>query len=409
MMHQEIANMTKIKLDFTDPEFIANPYPTYEQLQKHEPVYSDEDTIFYLTRFQDIVGLLNSKHTSRRPPHHITPLTAQAIRENDMDSFMMNWLIFQDPPTHTQMRHFFARAINPNFIRSRSQVMTQFAQHLIAGLKTRDHFDVVNDYATPLSLAVVCELSGLPAQENAFIKAYSDAITQHLDTGDPGYVYGFNAQLPRLRAFFQEYIDYNNQHPTDNFLTHVIHNNKLLDEPLNDTQLADATAFIVFSAHETTRLAISLSIKSLLEHPDQLTLLQQNTDLFPAALEECLRLEPPFTKLSRWTTDTLLVGETEIPKNSLVVALINAANHDSHIFKDPHQLNIFRKPVQNLAFGKGIHTCLGSLLGRLETEIALREFFAHFSSHNVDIKQACWGHITALRYLTQLHVYHLPP
>jgi cytochrome P450 len=403
-MLQGIYAMTKIKLDFSDPKFIANPYPTYELIQENEPIYLEDNSgVFYLTKYPDVVALLNNKSTSRRPPHHIHALTQQQLLNNDMDAFLMNWLIFQDPPKHAQMRNFFAKAINPNFIRARASTISTLAEHLLSTLKTRERFDIVNEFAAPLSLAVVCDLSGLPPQENSFIKAYSDAITRNLDTGAPDQVYSVKSLLPSLRRFFQEYIADYKKNPADNFLCHVIENNALLEEPLNDTQVADATAFIVFSAHETTRLAISLSIYSLLRHPDQMQLLKTHPDLFPLAVEECLRYETPFNKLSRWTTAPLILNDTEIPNNSLVVPLLNAANRDPDIFADPHRLNIQRKQL-NLAFGKGIHTCLGSVLGRLETEIALKHFINKFPNATLAPDCARWGNITSLRYITQLMI-----
>lgn len=396
--------MNKIRLNFADPQFIADPYPTYQLIQESEPVYCNDSQVFYLTKFQDVVSLLNNKNTSRRPPHHLTPMDEGKLLENDMDAFLMNWLIFQDPPKHSQMRHFFAKAISPNFIRARSETISVLAEHLLTQLKTRDQFDIVNEFAGPLSLAVVCDLSGLPPHENAFIKSYSDAITQNLDTGSPDYVYRVKSLLPQLRTFFQDYIADNIKNPQDNFLSHVVENNALLEEPLNATQVADATAFIVFSAHETTRLAISLSIKSLLEHPDQIALLKEDDLLFPQAVEECLRYESPFNKLSRWTTQSLLIGDIDIPNNTLVVPLLNAANRDPDIFEDPHRLNIQRKPINHLAFGKGIHTCLGSVLGRLETEIALKQFITHFPDANLVPIDTRWANITSLRYLSQFTV-----
>jgi pimeloyl-[acyl-carrier protein] synthase len=399
------ALMTKIKLDFSDPDFIANPYPTYQLIQENEPVYHDDNNVFYVTKFHDVVALLNNKNTSRRPPHHLTPMDEQKLAENDMDAFLMNWLIFQDPPKHSQMRNFFAKAINPNFIRARASTISTLAQHLLSALSEREQFDVVNEFAGPLSLAVVCDLSGFPAHESAFIKSYSDAITQNLDTGSADYVYRVQTLLPKLRVFFQEYITENKKSHQENFLSHVILNNAQLEEPLNETQVADATAFIVFSAHETTRLAISLSIKSLLENPEQINLLQQNPALFPLAVEECLRYETPFNKLSRWTTQALLIGETEIPNNALVVPLLNAANRDPEVFENPHQLIVQRNPVQNLAFGKGIHTCLGSVLGRLETEIALRHIVNSPIAYSTIVPEGIrWANITSLRYLSQFIV-----
>lgn len=393
--------MQKIKLDFSNPEFIANPYPTYELIQENEPVYQDDSGVIYLTKYQDVVALLTNKNTSRRPPHHIKALTEEKLRDNDMDAFLMNWLIFQDPPKHTQMRNFFAKAINPKFIRARSSTITTLSEHLLHTLKKREQFDIVSEFAAPLSLAVVCDLSGLPPHENSFIKQYSDTITQNLDTGSPDKVYGTQTLLPMLRQFFHNYLaDYKNN-PQDNFLSYVIENNALLDEPLNETQIADATTFIVFSAHETTRLAISLSIYSLLRHSDQIELLKQQPTLITQAVEECLRFETPFNKLSRWTTAPIVINDIEIPSNTLVVPLLNAANRDPEIFKDPHRLNIQRDQL-NLAFGKGIHTCLGSVLGRLETEIALQQFLKILPDAKLIPNSAAWGNITSLRYITRL-------
>ncbi|MBX9587310.1 MAG: cytochrome P450 [Gammaproteobacteria bacterium] len=395
--------MQKIKLDFYDPDFIADPYPTYQLIQEKEPVYQDDSGVIYLTKYQDVVALLTNKNTSRRPPHHFKTLTQEQLRENDMDAFLMNWLIFQDPPKHTQMRQFFAKAINPKFIRARADTISALSEHLLQSLKKRDQFDIVSEFAGPLSLAVVCDLSGLPPHENQFIKLYSDTITQNLDTGSSDKVYSIQTLLPTLRQFFHDYLaDYKNN-PQSNFLSYVIENNALMEEPLNDTQIADATTFIVFSAHETTRLAISLSIYSLLRHPDQIELLKNHPNLITQAVEECLRYETPFNKLSRWTTAPVTINETEIPENTLVVPLLNAANRDPEIFDDPHRLNIKREQL-NLAFGKGIHTCLGSVLGRLETEIALQQFIKILPEAKLVPNQTAWGNITSLRYITRLMI-----
>lgn len=395
--------MKKIKLDFYDPDFIADPYPTYQLIQEKEPVYQDDSGVIYLTKYQDVVALLTNKNTSRRPPHHFKTLTEEQLRENDMDAFLMNWLIFQDPPKHTQMRQFFAKAINPKFIRARADTISALSEHLLQSLKKRDQFDMVSEFAGPLSLAVVCDLSGLPPHENQFIKLYSDAITQNLDTGSSDKVYSIQTLLPSLRQFFHDYLADYKKNPQSNFLSYVIENNALMDEPLNDTQIADATTFIVFSAHETTRLAISLSIYSLLRHPDQIELLKNHPNLITQAVEECLRYETPFNKLSRWTTAPVTINETEIPENTLVVPLLNAANRDPEIFDDPHRLNIKREQL-NLAFGKGIHTCLGSVLGRLETEIALQQFIKILPEAKLVPNQTAWGNITSLRYITRLMI-----
>ncbi len=393
--------MQKIKLDFSDPDFIANPYPTYELIQENEPIYYDESGVIYLTKYKDVVALLSNKNTSRRPPHQIKTFTQEQLRDSDVDAFLSNWLIFQDPPKHSQMRQFFATTINPKFIRARTETIKSLSEHLLLSLKERDRFDVVTEFAAPLSLAVVCELSGLPPHENQFIKLFSDTITRNLDTGSPDKVYSLQALLPTLRHFFHNYLDDNKNTPRDNFLSYVIENNALLDEPLNQNQIADAITFIVFSAHETTRLAISLSIHSLLQNPQQAELLKQNPSLISNAVEECLRYESPFNKLSRWTTAPIIINDIEIPENRLVVPLLNAANRDPDIFENPHALNI-QRDLTNLAFGKGIHTCLGSVLGRLETEIALQQFIHILPKAKVISNDTEWGNITSLRYITRL-------
>ncbi len=130
--------MQKIKLDFSDPTFIANPYPQYQLIQENEPVYQCDSGVVYLTRYQDVISLLNSKQTSRRPPHHSQSLSEEQVRENDVDAFLLNWLIFQDPPKHTQMRQFFAKAINPKFIRARVDTISTLSSHLLHSLQQRD-------------------------------------------------------------------------------------------------------------------------------------------------------------------------------------------------------------------------------------------------------------------------------
>lgn len=397
---------TKVELDYSVPEVRANPYPIYEQMRAEDPFYRSKEGVYYLTRHDHVVKILMDKErTSRRPWWHIIGGGRDQYAKDDINYMVSNWLILQDPPVHSTMRNYVAKTINPKAIKAKASTVEAIARKALDDLKGREQFDIVSEYAFHLTMGVLCDLSGLSVDDIGFTKEWGDKLTIDMDDGVPEDIARFNVMVPKLREFFSERAEYYRKHPADNWINQILVNNQEREEPLDETDLIDSMVFLVFSGHETTRLGISLCFYGLLSHPEAQQELRDHPELIDDATEELLRYESPLNKVSRWTTEAIeLDGET-IPENSLVVCLINAANRDPALFPQPNELNFYRNNMnQSASFGKGIHTCLGNVLGRLESKIAIKCALETFPKLSIVPGGVKWGETTGMRYISELRV-----
>jgi pimeloyl-[acyl-carrier protein] synthase len=361
---------TQAVFDPLMPEFHANPYPFYRALQEEDPVHHSPLGIWVCTRYDDAVMVLRDPRFGREGMARLMEarlgLTQDASRARDM--------LFQDPPDHTRLRALVSRAFTPRVV----EVMRPHIQEIVDGLLDRvaegRAMDVIEDLAYPLPVRVICEMLGVPASDQDVFKQWSTDIARSLDAG---ILPADSEVLPRgrdargaLASYFRSLIARRRKDPKPDLLSGLIaaeeEGNKL-----SEAELVSTCMLLLIAGHETTVNLIGNGLLALLQHPDELRALREDPALIPTAVEELLRFDGPVQRTGRMTTAEVEIGGKLIPKDSVVVSVIGAANRDPAHFADPDRLDVSRKENRHIAFGFGIHFCLGAPLARLEGQIAL--------------------------------------
>ena len=363
------------------PEFRANPYPTYDYLRTHSPIYyRPEQKDWVLTRYADIVEVLKSPQFGRSQPERDSPIPAQqqpihkflSLRQ-DSQRLMKLWLVLRNPPDHTRIRQVLRRPFTPASIQKlRSRIQSR-VDDLIDRVEDRGKMDIMSDLAYPLTLAVNCEMLGIPEGEwHPRFQQWSEGLSAvgDLDVTAISNERGLLA-IAGLAEYFRSLIAkyYSHGEPQDNLIGILVRGQA--EGKLSEEELLANCILLFFAGDSTTKHLIGNSILTLLNHPEQLRLLQADPSLIETTIAEVLRYEGPFQVVARTALSDFQLSHQRIHQGEIVNCLLAAGNRDPAQFPDPKQFDIQRQPNRYLSFGRGIHTCLGEHLGKLLAEIAV--------------------------------------
>ncbi|HEX9408420.1 MAG TPA: cytochrome P450 [Methylomirabilota bacterium] len=385
------------------PEFHSDPYPFYRALREEDPVHQSPLGFWVCTRYDDAVMILRDPRFGREGMARLMEarlgLTQDTSRARDM--------LFQDPPDHTRLRALVSRAFTPRVV----EVMRPHVQEIVDGLL--DHvegaraMDVIEDLAYPLPVTVICEMLGVPASDQDVFKTWSTDIARSLDAGilpaDSDVIpRGRDARLA-LADYFRSLIAIRRKDPQPDLLSALIaaeeEGNKL-----SEGELVSTCMLLLIAGHETTVNLIGNGLFALLQHPDQFRALRDDPALIQTGIEELLRFDGPVQRTGRMTTAEVEIGDKRIPKDAVVVAVIGAANRDPKHFADPDRLDVSRKENRHIAFGFGIHFCLGAPLARLEGQIAIGTLLRRMPKLTLVSNVPEWRESSTLRGLKSLPV-----
>ncbi|MGH3168461.1 MAG: cytochrome P450 family protein [Trebonia sp.] len=284
-----------------------------------------------------------------------------------LDENMLN----ADPPDHTRLRALVNKAFTSRAVAGLAPRIEQIADELLDGM-IAGQIDLIEAFAFPLPVTVICELLGAPVGDRALMRDWSRAFTSNM----PGDVVGRAAQ--EMLAYLRALAGHKRAEPGRDLLSELIAVSEDGDR-LTDDEIVAMVFLLVVAGHETTVSLLASGVLGLLRHPDQLALLRSRPELMPGAIEEFLRFESPVNIATlRYTTEPVRVGEVEIPAGEFVLISLLAANNDSAKFADPKRLDVTREAGGHVAFGHGIHHCVGAPLARLEARIALGRLLARF-------------------------------
>lgn len=330
-----------------DPAIAADPYPHYRELLAGERVqYNPKRDVYILSRYADV------REAAR---NHDTLSSARGV------TFSRGWLPFlptSDPPAHTRMRKQLAPGMARGALETWRPMVDQLARELVGGLLTQTPADVVSTVAAPMPMRAITSVLGVDGPDEAAFCRLSNQAVRITDvalsaSGLISLVQGF-AGFRRLRALFT--------HRRDNgLLRECTVLGKLATHAeqgrLSDDELFFFAVLLLVAGYESTAHMISTLFLTLADYPDQLTLLAQQPDLIPSAIEEHLRFISPIQNICRTTRVDYSVGQAVIPAGSLVLLAWGAANRDPRQYEDPDVFRADRNPVGHLAFGSGIHLC----------------------------------------------------
>jgi cytochrome P450 len=357
-------------LDLLDPVLAADPHPALAEARESTPVHWNErHGAWMVLRHDDVAAALGDPRLSS---NRIAPLLASRRgAESRVLEIMSDWMVVRDPPAHTRLRRLTAAAFSPQRVKAMDARIRALVGELLDRAVGAGGMDAVADFAYPLPATVIAELIGAPAEDFPRFRAWSQALGEvAFGAGDPERYPRALAGLEQMLAYFHERIDHARAHPADDFIGILL----AVDgagEALSEDEVAGMCALLLFAGHETTTSLISNGILTLARHPEQLARLRTDPALINPAVEEVLRFEGPVKLIVRRAAEPLeLRGET-IEAGHRVQLVLSAANRDPARFTAPDAFDIGRVPNPHLAFGRGVHACLGAMLARLEARAAL--------------------------------------
>ncbi|MET9801074.1 cytochrome P450 [Streptomyces sp. NPDC006368] len=358
-------------------DFNANPYPYYAKLRESGPVHHVR------TRFDNemwlIVGHAEARAALADARLSKSPATA-GFRMLDEGAVGPHLLVL-DPPDHTRLRKLVAREFTGRRVealRPRVQRITDELLDAMDGPERRA--DLVDALAFPLPITVICELLGVPAGDRDRFRAWSTEIVAPTDPDPAG------GAVHALARYLDELIeDKRRSRPTDDLLSALLRTRAEDGDRLSAAELRAMAYLLLIAGHETTVNLISNGVRALLDHPAQLAALRADFGLLDGAVEEMLRYDGPVeTGTVRFAREPVEVGSTVIPAGAAVLVGIGAGDRDPARFAGPDRFDIHRDTAGHLAFGHGIHYCLGAPLARMEARIALRALLERFPSLALD-------------------------
>lgn len=349
------------------PEMRRNPYPLYAQIRSASPVFHFEPT--------DVFMVLDHEGTKRVLTDHET------FGSNvSPGSSVERWIIFMDPPRHSRLRALVNRAFTAAAVHGLEPRIRELSRTLLDAVAARGELDLVGEYALPLPLMVIAEMLGTPASDWRRLHAWSDVMLglsltitggEEAERAQARYV----ETTAEMQRYLEPLLDERRTTPRNDLFTRLLQA-EVDGERLSVERILGFFQLLLIAGHETTTNLISNAILSLLEHPEERARLDADPTLLPSAIEETLRYRAPVQATFRVTKREVTLHGRTIGEGKLVLPMIGAANRDPAVFADPDRFDVGRTPNPHLAFGHGIHFCIGAPLSRLEAKIALPDILS---------------------------------
>ena len=370
-------------------EFIANPYPHYEHLRQGPAAQREEQPNGMVTWIVPSYEHARQVLTDSRFSSNLAKADQENLRRGGLLGLsggvhIGQAMIVSDPPVHTRLRSLVNRTFTPARVAALRPRVQAIADRLLEAVAPRGHTDLIADLADPLPVRVICELLGIAPDAHDDFRGWISAlfITPTSEAARAEKELGARTLADRLLDLVIErrpYVNLGVAEANQPDLLSALIRTSDGERRLNERELVGMMMQIVVAGYETTRNLIGNGMLALLRHPDQLDLLRGRPGLLPSAIDELLRYDSPVPRPSyRVALENVEIGGVPIPAGSLVSVLIGAANRDSGRFSNADRLDITRRDHQHLAFGHGIHYCLGAPLARLEGEIAIGTMLRRF-------------------------------
>ncbi len=403
---------TGLEPDLMNPELLADPYAGYGRLREQAPVLRgraiDGSPAWYVTRQADVRAVLGD-------PRFVTSAAsvaggdANSVRDRMLESlgirgdlvgYLTRSILSVDGADHVRLRKLVSRAFTVRRVGELRPRVEAITSALLDGFPPT--VDLVESFAYPLPITVICELVGVPEAERPAWRGWGKALLTMDRATVPGAV-------RQMVDHVHELVDRRRIHPEGDLLSGLVHAQDEDGDRLTDTELVTLVFSLVMAGHETTAHLIANGAYALLTHPDQLDLLRADPTLWPAAVHELMRWCGPVqvTQLRYATTD-LELGGVSIRRGEVVQAVLVSANRDPREYQDPDRLDVLRRPAArgegHVGFGHGPHYCLGAALARQEAEVALHALFDRFPDLALAVDEPEWMPVPGMRRLARLPV-----
>jgi len=379
-----------LSLDFRPdlPGYLADPFPLYRRMQDEDPAHwSPRIKSWVLTRYDDVKRVCLDKDMSsdRMRPFFASMPGAEAAKIGDIIRYLSLWMVFRDPPEHTRLRRLTSKVFHLKSMRDMRPNIESLTAMLLGEIGEREQFDFIAAFAGPLPALVIMDMLGVPRTELVKVKRMSDDMALFIGSSrtspeKPQEKYGIaEAATREMAEFFRAMIRDRRENARQDLLSELVHLEEDGDR-LSEDELIATCILLLFAGHETTTNHIANSTRSLIAFPAERQRLRADPALAARAGEELLRYDGPSGAQVRIVqVEHELHGKT-LKAGDRVFIMLNAANRDPRAYPDPERVDLGRDGVAHLAFGFGLHICLGFPLARLEGEIAIPAVARHFRS-----------------------------
>jgi hypothetical protein len=355
-------------------EFHDDPFPVYRQLRDEAPSYYDDDLGFWaLSRYDDVVRALHDPDTfcSR------FGITLEAGNPLPM-------MLTTDPPDHTALRRLVSRAFTPRRVADLEPAIRTLSRDYLDSFGDRPSVDLIADYAALLPMDVISKLLGVPDGDQGQLREWSDALL-HREEGDMAVTPAGIDAAYQLYKYFSAFVAERRVDPGDDDLAAALVAAESAGERLTDDQVVGFLFLLIIAGNETTTKLLGNCLLALQRFPSERAKVLADASRIPDAVEEILRFETSTQLMARTLTRDVELHDRKMPEGDKVLLLLGSGNRDERVWDRPDVYDIDRSwPTHHLAFGHGIHVCLGAALARLEMRVSLEEFLARHPGYEVD-------------------------
>jgi cytochrome P450 len=391
-----------------DPAFIADPYPVYARLRDEHPIlWNDETGQWLVSRHSDVNRLLRDRRLGRTYLHQAThaefgrsdPPAWHAPFHELNDAGMLD----REPPDHTRLRRLVLKAFTPRTVEALRPRIQAIVDGLIDGFDGSGEVDLIADYIEPLPVTVIAELLGIPEADRHHLRPWSAdmCLMYEIDPPDASAHKAVAASLA-FSAYLRDLLAERRARPGDDLISGLA---AVVDDgdTLTEEELIGTCVLLLNAGHEASVNGAGNSWWTLFQHPDALAALRADPGLMPTAVDELLRFDTPLSLFERWVLEPVEIEGLVIPRGAEIAMLFGSANRDGAAFERVDELDLARSPNPFLAFGAGIHYCLGAPLARLELGIAFETLLRRAPRLEL-VATPTWKPTFVLRGLRELRV-----
>jgi cytochrome P450 len=389
---------TPAELDglLTSPRFVQDPHSVYHRLRQEAPVYwCQPRNGWFVTRYADLLETFSRPEVFRNGGRmaallqHLPQATLDELEP--LRKHFSVGLIHTDPPDHTRLRALVSRAFAPRVLEGMRGRIQALVDELLDRVHRTGRMEFIQDFAFPLPARVVTELLGIPTEDHQRFRRW---VTDVVSFQGPGGATAENAlrsqaALLEARHYFRELFELRRREPQDDIVSALVLAEEQGDR-LSEPELVSTCTTLLLAGHETTTHLLANGLRALLEHPDQLQKLRDEPELMKNAVEEMLRFEGPFVYMFHLIGSDIELGGQALRRGQMVLQALPAGNRDPAQFPDPDRFDITRPPERNLAFGYGIHYCIGAPLARMEAEIAFQALLDRYPRLRLEAGEPQW-------------------
>lgn len=394
--------------DLLSAEAVADPYRAFGALREHEPVhYNAPHKSWLITRYDDVAAaFLDPRLSSDRvaPIYNSRLSDAQRAARGPTFSVLTDWMVFKDPPDHTRLRNLVKLAFTPRAVQALRPRIIEIVDHVL-DVPPRGTIDVVRDVAFPIPAMVIAEMLGVPVEDRHLFRAWSNAASTVIFEAARDDDDRRRAQngLIALSEYLQDLVRCYRSRPGENIIS-ALARARENDDGLTEREVVNTCLLLLFGGHETTTNLLANGFLALIRQPDQQAQLREDPSLVPTAVEELNRFDGPAKMVVRRAAQDVELRGRRIHAGDRVLLVQCAANRDPQRFEDPDRVDIRRHDNRNVAFGFGIHYCLGAPLARLEVQAALPRMLERLTDPVVDAQELDWLPLLLTRGLSSLPV-----